>query len=410
MTSIERPILARSSTVPAGQGHMTVAGAFGISLPKLRIPSESEMNGPSRMHATPLAPSPTIRSPLRGSLQAAFPSPVVPNTMLVCPPIDTTVRARTPKDMGDLRSPSSPSSYPPFGMSHLLHAAEHCRSGGSGMPRKRSLSETPQAPALPSLVSKMQSIGYAMEPSCDQPALKRTRSDCSAFTHARMTAFNAAPVSSMPATYSSAPPSSGMPTHSLQSATPSVWERVVATGKFPAEICLNEGTTSGNKNVDMPSEYPSSPTNSRGESFNALSIKNIMNDDKASRSPSPKKRSLKRSDYSQHGVVRSGRWSTEEENYAKAMIDAFKSGYLPLHGNVSLRKFLSEVLVCHPMRVSKKFVGYVRKYHWYRIAAGKCDPELKHQALQNLCRLERIFWTSLQQNNDWPLPAASGSC
>lgn len=108
---------------------------------------------------------------------------------------------------------------------------------------------------------------------------------------------------------------------------------------------------------------------------------------------------LKRSDYSQQGRVRSGRWSVEEENYAKAMIEAFKAGYLPLHGNVSLRKFLSVVLVCHPMRISKKFVGYVRKYHWYRVA-GKCDFGVQAQALSQLSHLEHIFWTS-QQNYEW---------
>lgn len=53
------------------------------------------------------------------------------------------------------------------------------------------------------------------------------------------------------------------------------------------------------------------------------------------------------------------------------------------------------------MRISKKFVGYVRKYHWYRIAAGKCDPEAKRQALYQLSHLERVFWTSLQQNSEW---------
>ncbi|CAI5732502.1 unnamed protein product [Hyaloperonospora brassicae] len=110
---------------------------------------------------------------------------------------------------------------------------------------------------------------------------------------------------------------------------------------------------------------------------------------------------LKRSDYSQHGIVRSGRWSMEEELYAKAMIEAFKSGFLPLHGNMSLRKFLSEVLVCHPMRISKKFVGYVRKYHWYRIASGKCDPKAKRQVLCELSRLERAFWISQQQSSEW---------
>jgi hypothetical protein len=171
-------------------------------------------------------------------------------------------------------------------------------------------------------------------------------------------------------------------------------------------------------------EQEDEPVTPRDESFNALSLKSIMNNESSNsdvldvaeaiansnlirESPTskvPKKatqRVLKRSDYSQHGMVRSGRWSVEEENYAKAMIEAFKAGYLPLHGNVSLRKFLSEVLVCHPMRISKKFVGYVRKYHWYRIAAGKCDPEAKRQALYQLSHLERVFWTSLQQNSEW---------
>lgn len=142
--------------------------------------------------------------------------------------------------------------------------------------------------------------------------------------------------------------------------------------------------------------------------FNPLSLQSIMNEDGDAfqeeldvQSPKRSSKTLKRSDYSQNGAVRSGRWSMEEENYAKAMIEAFKAGYLPLHGNVSLRKFLSEVLVCHPMRISKKFVGYVRKYHWYRIAAGKCDPEAKRQALEQLCHLEREFWASLQLNQEW---------
>ncbi|OWZ19228.1 hypothetical protein PHMEG_0006553 [Phytophthora megakarya] len=187
--------------------------------------------------------------------------------------------------------------------------------------------------------------------------------------------------------------------------------------KFPSLSASSRGS------FDQEDE----PATPRDESFNPLSLKSIMNNEATSSSTevlevaetiansnlirqspkcqsAPKKptqRVLKRSDYSQHGMVRSGRWSVEEENYAKAMIEAFKAGYLPLHGNVSLRKFLSEVLVCHPMRISKKFVGYVRKYHWYRIAAGKCDPEAKRQALCQLSHLERVFWTSLQQNSEW---------
>lgn len=117
----------------------------------------------------------------------------------------------------------------------------------------------------------------------------------------------------------------------------------------------------GSSPRDAP-EHEEEPVTPRDESFNPLSLKSIMNNESSAstlssdvlnvaetiananlirQSPSNKsgkkstQRVLKRSDYSQHGRVRSGRWSVEEENYAKAMIEAFKSGYLPLHGNVS---------------------------------------------------------------------------
>lgn len=188
---------------------------------------------------------------------------------------------------------------------------------------------------------------------------------------------------------------------------------------LPPNMSIHQFITSSLQSKSLMRRSSMDETSSLGQrspQFNALSLKSIMNtegNEQEAFEASPAElvrqesagkkntRVLKRSDYSQHGVVRSGRWSVEEENYARAMIEAFKAGYLPLHGNVSLRKFLSEVLVCHPMRISKKFVGYVRKYHWYRIAAGKCDPEARRQALQNLCHLERIFWTSLQQSNEW---------
>lgn len=148
------------------------------------------------------------------------------------------------------------------------------------------------------------------------------------------------------------------------------------------------------------SSYPSQSSERARGKFDPLSLKSIMNEE--SKGSSEKQRCskvLKRSDYSQHTVVRSGRWSDEEEKYAKAMIEAFKTGILPLDGNISLRKFLSEMLVCHPMRISKKFVGYVRKYHWYRVGASSCTPEAKHNILMNLCYLERMFWASYQSEN-----------
>ena len=55
--------------------------------------------------------------------------------------------------------------------------------------------------------------------------------------------------------------------------------------------------------------------------------------------------------------LRRGKWTTEEEAYASRLINEFKSGLLPLTDGTTLRNFLSKLLNCDPMRISKKFVG-----------------------------------------------------
>ena len=47
----------------------------------------------------------------------------------------------------------------------------------------------------------------------------------------------------------------------------------------------------------------------------------------------------------------------EEEAYAERLIQEFKAELLPLTDGTTLRTFLSRLLNCNPMRVSKKFVG-----------------------------------------------------
>ncbi|CAN0475505.1 unnamed protein product, partial [Discosporangium mesarthrocarpum] len=47
----------------------------------------------------------------------------------------------------------------------------------------------------------------------------------------------------------------------------------------------------------------------------------------------------------------------QEEAYASRLIAEFKSGLLPLTDGTTLRTFLSKLLNCDPMRISKKFVG-----------------------------------------------------
>ena len=54
---------------------------------------------------------------------------------------------------------------------------------------------------------------------------------------------------------------------------------------------------------------------------------------------------------------RSGRWTEEEIQYASALIEEFEEAVLPLTDGTMLRMFVSTILNCDPMRVSKKFAG-----------------------------------------------------
>jgi hypothetical protein len=56
-------------------------------------------------------------------------------------------------------------------------------------------------------------------------------------------------------------------------------------------------------------------------------------------------------------ALRRGKWTVEEEAYANRLITEFKAGLLPLTDGTTLRTFLSKLLNCDPMRISKKFVG-----------------------------------------------------
>lgn len=56
-------------------------------------------------------------------------------------------------------------------------------------------------------------------------------------------------------------------------------------------------------------------------------------------------------------LLRRGKWTPEEEAYASRLIVEFKAGILPITDGTTLRTFLSKILNCDPMRISKKFVG-----------------------------------------------------
>lgn len=64
-----------------------------------------------------------------------------------------------------------------------------------------------------------------------------------------------------------------------------------------------------------------------------------------------------KADKQRKGDLRRGKWTIEEENYSNRLITEFKQGLLPLTDGTTLRTFLSKLLNCDPMRISKKFVG-----------------------------------------------------
>jgi hypothetical protein len=56
--------------------------------------------------------------------------------------------------------------------------------------------------------------------------------------------------------------------------------------------------------------------------------------------------------------MRRGKWTSEESAFAARLIQDFESGMTPnVEEGQTLRAYLSRILCCSPMRVSKKFAG-----------------------------------------------------
>ena len=101
--------------------------------------------------------------------------------------------------------------------------------------------------------------------------------------------------------------------------------------------------------------------------------------------------------------LRRGKWTTEEEGYANRLIQEFKAGLLPLTDGTTLRTFLSKLLNCDPMRISKKFVGSncIGKQVFRRRTAdiNRLTPEQIQQSRIELSELERRFLERVAQTN-----------
>lgn len=101
--------------------------------------------------------------------------------------------------------------------------------------------------------------------------------------------------------------------------------------------------------------------------------------------------------------LRRGKWTSEEENYANRLIQEFKSGLLPLTDGTTLRTFLSKLLNCDPMRISKKFVGSncIGKQVFRRRQADMDRLTLEdiERSRQELADLERRFLDRVAQTS-----------
>lgn len=92
-----------------------------------------------------------------------------------------------------------------------------------------------------------------------------------------------------------------------------------------------------------------------------------------------------------------GKWTSEEEDYVKCLIDAFKAGVVPIPDGTTLRIFLSRMLSCPPKRISKKFVGtnYNGKQVYVRKGEDEVDSETVNKYHKKLRVLEQKFFKSL---------------
>jgi hypothetical protein len=101
--------------------------------------------------------------------------------------------------------------------------------------------------------------------------------------------------------------------------------------------------------------------------------------------------------------LRRGKWTSEEEAYAGRLIQEFKAGLLPLTDGTTLRTFLSKLLNCDPMRISKKFVGSncIGKQVFRRRTAdlNRLTPEQIQKSRTELSELERRFLERVAQTN-----------
>lgn len=137
--------------------------------------------------------------------------------------------------------------------------------------------------------------------------------------------------------------------------------------------------------------------------MNALQQHVLLNQQQQQQQASNTTGNTKKTSKKKGPPLRRGKWTPEEEAYAGRLIQEFKAGLLPLTDGTTLRTFLSKLLNCDPMRISKKFVGSncIGKQVFRRRTAdlNRLSPEQIQQSRQELSELERRFLDRVAQTN-----------
>lgn len=109
--------------------------------------------------------------------------------------------------------------------------------------------------------------------------------------------------------------------------------------------------------------------------------------------------------------LRRGKWTPEEENYANKLISEFKAGTLPLAEGTTLRTFLSKLLQCDPMRISKKFVGNkcIGKQVFRKREGDAIPPEVAAANRAELAALETAYLNKIASSSSAKRNNANGN-
>lgn len=75
-----------------------------------------------------------------------------------------------------------------------------------------------------------------------------------------------------------------------------------------------------------------------------------------------------------NSMARKGKWSVDEHKYANMMMKQFQLGALPLVDGLHLRGFISSLLQCDPLRVTKKYAGHAigKQNFFYQYRKNYC--------------------------------------